>query len=43
MQIKIDGKKINCNPNKSLLVTLNEEGFKIPSLCYQEGLRAEAR
>jgi NADP-reducing hydrogenase subunit HndD len=43
MKIKVDGKKIELDEKKTLLVGLKEKGFEIPSLCYQEGLDPEER
>ncbi|MBU0536402.1 MAG: (2Fe-2S)-binding protein, partial [Nanoarchaeota archaeon] len=43
MRIKIDGKDIECDPNKTLLIIARENGINIPTLCYQEGLEPEAR
>ena len=43
MKIKVDGKGMKVNADKSLLVNLKEKGFDIPSICYQEGLEPEAR
>ncbi|MBW2977803.1 (2Fe-2S)-binding protein, partial [Candidatus Woesearchaeota archaeon] len=43
MQIKVDRKTIEVDPNKTLLLNLREKGFNIPTLCYQEGLKPEAR
>ena len=43
MKIKINGKEIECDPNKTLLLIARENGIKIPTLCYQEGIEPEAR
>lgn len=43
MKIKVDGKEREVDPEKTLLVNLTEKGFKIPSICYQEGLEPEQR
>jgi len=43
MKLKVDGKEIEVDPNKTILINLREKGFSIPSLCYQEGLTPEAR
>lgn len=43
MRIKADGKEIEVDPSKSLLLSLNEKGYNIPHLCYQEWLEPEAR
>ncbi|MBN2111740.1 (2Fe-2S)-binding protein, partial [Candidatus Woesearchaeota archaeon] len=43
MKIKVDGKEMEVEPEKTLLVSLREKGLKIPSICYQEGLEPEAR
>ncbi|MFC1752380.1 NADH-dependent [FeFe] hydrogenase, group A6 [Thermoproteota archaeon] len=43
MKIKIDGKDIECDPKKSVLIIAKENGINIPTLCYQEGLDPEAR
>lgn len=43
MKIKVDGKEIECDLKKNLLTILNENGLRIPSLCYQEGLEPEER
>lgn len=43
MRIKIDGKSIECDPKKTILHIARENGIKIPTLCYQEGLEPEAR
>jgi len=43
MQIKVNNQIVEVDPNKTLLTNLEEQGFKIPHLCYQEGLEPEAR
>lgn len=43
MQIKVDGKAIECNPKERLSKILKANGFKVYGLCFQEGLKAEAR
>jgi NADH-quinone oxidoreductase subunit G/NADP-reducing hydrogenase subunit HndD len=43
MQINVDGKEIEVDPNKTILINLREHGVNIPTLCYQEGLNPEAR
>jgi iron-only hydrogenase group A len=43
MRIKINGKEIECDPNKTILNIARENGINIPTLCYQEGLEPEAR
>ena len=43
MQIIVDNKPIKADPNKSLLLNLEDNGIKVPHICYQEGLKAEAR
>ena len=43
MQIKVNGKKIKCDPKKTLLHILREQGVEIPTLCYQEGLKPAGR
>lgn len=43
MKIKVDGKIIELDSKKTLLLGLREKGFEIPSLCYQEGLFPEER
>ncbi len=43
MQVKVDNQKFEFDPNKTLLINLKDHGFKIPHLCYQEGLKPEAR
>lgn len=43
MRVKVDGKEMEFDAQKSLLINLRAKGFSIPSMCYQEGLEAEAR
>jgi len=43
MQIIVDNKKIKCNPKERLAKILKKNGFKVYGLCFQEGLKAEAR
>lgn len=43
MKITVNGKKIRCDEHKTLLCVLRENGIKIPTLCYQEGIEPEAR
>lgn len=43
MKIKVNSNEMKVDPDKTLLVALTEKGFKIPSICYQEGLEPEAR
>lgn len=43
VKIKINGKEIECRPDRSLLLIAKDNGIKIPHLCYQEGLEPEAR
>ncbi|MFC1691701.1 NADH-dependent [FeFe] hydrogenase, group A6 [Nanoarchaeota archaeon] len=43
MKITIDGREVECDPNKTLLHILRENGINIPTLCYQEGLKPEER
>ncbi|TKJ17641.1 ferredoxin [Candidatus Woesearchaeota archaeon B3_Woes] len=43
MKIKIDGKVVECDQNKTLLHILRDRGIEIPTLCYQENLKPEAR
>ena len=43
MKVKVDDKELEFDPNKTLLINLKEHGFRIPHLCYQEGLKPEAR
>jgi NADH dehydrogenase/NADH:ubiquinone oxidoreductase subunit G len=43
MQIIIDNKPIKVDPKKSLLLNLEDNGINTPHVCYQEGLKAEAR
>ncbi len=43
MKIKVDGKEMDVDPDKSLLINLKANGIKIPHLCYQEGIEPEAR
>lgn len=43
MKIKVDGKEVEIDEKKTLLLGLREKGYKIPSLCYQEGLIPEGR
>ena len=43
MKIKINNKEIECDKNKTLLHILKEKGIEVPTLCYQEGLKPEAR
>jgi NADH-quinone oxidoreductase subunit G/NADP-reducing hydrogenase subunit HndD len=43
MRLKINGKPVECDPTKSLLLNLEDNGINVPHICYQEGLKAEAR
>lgn len=43
MKVKIDSMEYEVDPNKSLLVNLKDLGFRIPHLCYQDGLEPEER
>jgi iron-only hydrogenase group A len=43
MKIKINGKDIEAAQNKTILEICKENGIKIPTLCYQEGLKPAAR
>lgn len=43
MKIRIDNKEIEADTKKTLLSICKENGIKIPTLCYQEGLEPEAR
>ncbi len=43
MQIRVDGKIIEVAKDKTLLISLKNLGYKIPSICYQEGLKPEGR
>jgi len=43
IKVKVDGKDFEFDENKSLLLNLEHHGFKIPHLCYQEGLEPEER
>jgi NADH-quinone oxidoreductase subunit G/NADP-reducing hydrogenase subunit HndD len=43
MQIIVDKKTIKVDPKKSLLLNLEDNGISVPHICYQEGLKAEAR
>jgi NADH-quinone oxidoreductase subunit G/NADP-reducing hydrogenase subunit HndD len=43
MRLKINGKPVECDPTKSLLLNLEDNGIEVPHICYQEGLKAEAR
>jgi NADH-quinone oxidoreductase subunit G len=43
MKIYLDDKEIECDENKTILEIARENGLKIPSLCYQTGLKPEAR
>ena len=43
MQIKIDGMMTDVDSNKTLLDILREKNIKIPTLCYQEGLKPQSR
>ncbi|MFH1829913.1 MAG: [FeFe] hydrogenase, group A [Pseudomonadota bacterium] len=43
MQIQIDSKNIECDPQKTLLEICKENGIEIPTLCVIEGLKPEAR
>jgi len=42
-KVKVNNKELEFDPNKNLLLNLEDNGFKIPHLCYQEGLKPEAR
>ncbi|MBW2965844.1 [FeFe] hydrogenase, group A [Candidatus Woesearchaeota archaeon] len=43
MQIIVDKKTINVDPKKSLLLNLEDNRIEVPRICYQEGLKPEAR
>jgi NADH-quinone oxidoreductase subunit G/NADP-reducing hydrogenase subunit HndD len=43
MQIIVDKKIIEVDPKKSLLLNLEDNDIPVPHICYQEGLKAEAR
>jgi NADP-reducing hydrogenase subunit HndD len=43
MKIKIDGKDVECDGAKTLLHICKEQGINIPTLCYQESLKPDAR
>ncbi len=43
MQIIVNKKPIKVDPKKSLLLNLEDNGIEVPHICYQEGLKAEAR
>ncbi len=43
MQIIVDKKTIKVDPKKSLLLNLEDSKIPVPHVCYQEGLKAEAR
>jgi len=43
MKIKLDGKDIECDATKTLLHICKEHGINIPTLCYQESLKPDAR
>ncbi len=43
MKIILDYKKIDVDPNKTILQICNENNIKIPTLCYHKNLFPEAR
>lgn len=43
MQVKIDGKEVNCEKNKTILQVLEGNGIKVPKLCNHPDLKAEGR
>lgn len=43
MKIKVNGNPVECDESKTLLTILRENGIRIPTLCFQEGLEPEAR
>jgi len=43
MQIIVDKKPIKVDPAKSLLLNLEANGIEVPHICYQKGLKPEAR
>lgn len=43
MKITLDNKEIECDPNKPLLEICRDNGINIPTLCYQESLKPDAR
>ena len=43
MRIKIEEKEIETDGKKTILELCRENGFNIPTLCYQEGLKPKAR
>ena len=38
MKIKVNNREIEADKSRTLLENLRENGFKIPTLCWQEGL-----
>lgn len=43
MKIKLDNKEIECDANKTLLHICKDNSINIPTLCYQESLKPDAR
>jgi iron-only hydrogenase group A len=43
MKIKLNGKDIEAEQGKTILDICRDKGIKIPTLCYQEGLKPAAR
>ena len=43
MRIKLDNKEIECDGKKTILEICKDNGMNIPTLCYQDGLKPEAR
>jgi len=43
MKITLDGKKLDVEEGKTILDICKERGIEIPTLCYIEGLKPEAR
>ncbi|MBW2976784.1 [FeFe] hydrogenase, group A [Candidatus Woesearchaeota archaeon] len=43
MKIALDGKEAECEKGKTILELCKEHGIEIPTLCFIEGLKPEAR
>lgn len=43
MKVIVNGEEKQFDGKKTLLINLREHGYKIPTLCYQEGIEPEAR
>ena len=43
MKVNVDGKDLEFDENKSILLNLRDHDINIPTLCYQEGLKPQSR